>query len=180
MTADLDKGARSAILLTRNQRQESLSRAYVQAVVARAGMSVSVPTPDAGIDLSVHDIIEVGRQRIESGYRIDIQAKSTSIAHLDTAQVRYDLEVPSYESLRYPAGNPRILIVLVLPEDEAEWLSQTEQELTLRRAAYWLSLRGAPETRNRRSVRVSIPRGNVFSAEALQAMMARIKSGAMP
>jgi hypothetical protein len=75
-------------VLTRNQQQEGLSRAYLQAVAARAGMSVSVPSPDTGIDLSVHDIITVGQQRIESGYRIDFQAKSTTLAQLDETSVR--------------------------------------------------------------------------------------------
>jgi hypothetical protein len=164
-------------LLTRNQQQESLSRAYIQAIAARAGMTVSVPSPDAGIDMSVHDVIAVGRQRIESGFRIDIQAKSTTLARLNPTEVRYDLEVAAYETLRYPAGCPRLLVVLVLPDDEARWLSQSEEELVVRRAAYWLSLRGFPPTKNRRSSRVSIPRGNLFTAGAVQAMITRMKSG---
>lgn len=166
-----------ADLLTRNQQQESLSRAYIQAIAARAGMSVSVPSPDAGIDMSVHDVTVVGRQRIESGYRIDLQAKSTTLARLDAHEVRYDLEVAAYETLRYPAGCPRLLVVLVLPEDETRWLAQSDDELIVRRAAYYLSLRGSGPTRNRRSVRVSVPRGNLFSVAALQALITSIKSG---
>ncbi len=168
-------------MLTRNHRQEGLARAYVQAIAAQAGMSSSVASPDYGIDLSLLDIVKVGQQRIESGYRIDVQAKSTTLARLEATQIKYDLEVPTYENLRYPgAGCPRILVVLVLPDAEGRWLTHSEEELVLRRGAYWLSVRGQKATANRKSVRVMIPRANVFSVAAVQAIMERIKAGEGP
>jgi hypothetical protein len=144
-------------------------------------MSFSVPTPDTGIDLSLHDVVTVGSRRIESGYRVDVQAKSTTLARLDATHLRHDLDVATYETLRYAqAGCPRLLVVLALPEDEARWLEQSEQELLLRRAAYWRSLRGSPATTNRKSVRVAIPRTNLFTVQALLAIMNRIKAGTPP
>lgn len=62
--------------------------------------------------------------------------------------------------------------LLVLPEDEAMWLNQTEEVLLLRRWAYWLSLRGASGRSARRTARVFIPRANVFTPEAPQRLMA--------
>jgi hypothetical protein len=50
-----------------------------------------------------------------------------------------------------------------MPEDEALWLDQSPEELTLRHCAYWLSLKGYPPTPNTTTVRVSIPLANVFS-----------------
>jgi len=164
-------------LLTRNHRQEALSRAYVLAIAARCGMSASVSNPDYGIDLTLNDIAVSGDHRAESGYKLDIQAKSATLASLSRENVRYDLDVRSYETLRHPnVGSPRLLF-LVLPEDEKDWSVQTEDQLILRRCAYWLSLRGRPATTNRRSIRLAIPRANVFSIEALQRLMARIKAG---
>jgi hypothetical protein len=120
----------------------------------------------------------VGRRRIESGFRIDFQAKSTTLAHLDPDSLRYDLEVTAYESLRYAdAGCPRYLVVLVLPFDEKLWLEQSEEALVLRQAAYWLSLRGASPRKNRRSIRVELPRANLLTPRSLQEMMNRIKTG---
>jgi hypothetical protein len=68
-------------------------------------------------------------------------------------------------------------VVLVLPEDEDLWLSQSHEELILRRCAYWLSLRGAEPTTARSSIRVPIPLAQVFSVPALQTMMNRLLRG---
>jgi hypothetical protein len=168
-------------VLTVPHRQEGLSRAYIQAVAAQCGLSYSVPSPDYGIDLSLHDIAEVGSSRIESGYRIDIQARSTTLARIGRKHVRYDVDVPTYEMLRYAdAGCPRILVVLVLPASERLWLTQSQKQLALRRCAYWVSLRGSPRTKNRRSVRVRLPRVNVFGVDALRSLMNRVRAGEQP
>ena len=168
-------------MLIKNHRQEALCRAYLQAIAGRCGMSSSVPYPDYGIDLSLHDIEVRGNWRNESGYRLDIQAKSTTAANADSTLIRYELRVKDYEQLRDPAaGCPRLLVVLVLPEEESEWLAQSEDQLLLRRCAYWLSLRGFGPTTNRRTVRVLIPRANVFSVEALQNLVMSYKAGELP
>ena len=164
--------------MTRNHRQEALCRAYVQAIAARCGMSSSVPAPDYGTDLSLHDIETYGNRRSESGYRLDIQAKSTTLASMDPTHLRYDLRLKDYEHLRHPApGCPRFLVVLVLPRDETDWVAQSEAELLVRRCAYWIGLKGRGETPNRKQVRVVIPRANVFSVQALQDLMRRYKRG---
>jgi hypothetical protein len=141
-------------------------------------MSSSIPQPDYGIDLSLHDIENYGAWRGESGYRLDIQAKATTLANVDPTQVRYDLRVKDYELLRdEAAGGPRLLVVLVLPREEAQWLAQSEEELLLRHCAYWSSLKGLGPTTNRKTVRVLLPRVNVFSVEALLDLMRRYKVG---
>jgi Domain of unknown function (DUF4365) len=168
-------------VLTTQHRQEALSRAYVQAIAGACGMGYSLPNPDYGIDLTLEDIIIRGQRRVPSGWKLDVQAKSTTQAAVEAAIVKYDLDVQAYEDLRDPeAPCPRVLIVLVLPEDEAEWLAQTEGELILRRCAYWYSLRGRGQTTRRRKVRLSIPRANLFSVEALRGMMSRLKQGIVP
>lgn len=165
-------------MLTRNHRQEALCRAYVQAIAARCGMSSSVPSPDYGIDLTINDIEMRGQRRAESGYKLDVQAKSTTRADKASTAIRYDLDVRAYDTLRHPRpGCPRILVVLLLPAEESQWSTQTEDELILRHCAYWTTLKGMPATTNRRVLRVHIPRANVFSVAALQGMMKRIKEG---
>jgi hypothetical protein len=144
-------------------------------------MGHSLPNPDYGIDLTLEDILIRGRRRVPSGWKLDIQAKATTLASVDEARVRYDLEVRAYNDLRDPdAPCPRILVVLVLPEDEATWLTQTEGELILRRCAYWCSLRGWERTTRRKKVRLVIPRANLFSVAGLREIMGRIKQGIAP
>jgi hypothetical protein len=168
-------------MLTQNHRQEALSRAYIQAIIAKAGMSYSVPSNDYGIDLVANDVERYGRHRRESGYRLDIQAKSTTLARLQTSIIQYKLDLRAYDYLRRTgAGCPRILVVLVLPDRQAIWCSQSEDELVLRHCAYWMPLAGMPRTANRKSILLGIPRTNLFSPEALRGIMKRIKAGGTP
>ncbi|MBI1915345.1 MAG: DUF4365 domain-containing protein [Planctomycetes bacterium] len=167
-------------MLTRNHRQEALCRAYVQAVAALAGVSSSVPTPDYGIDLSLRSIDEIGNQHQDAGVQLDLQLRSTTRATIADAQVSYDLDARTYEFLRAASLVPRILVVLALPDEESRWLSQSLEELILRRCAYWYSLRGAVPTTATSSVRVAIPRARVFSVEAVQGMMHRLAEGETP
>ncbi len=163
-------------MLTRNHRQEAISRAYVQAVAARCGLGCSLHDFDYGIDLTLNDIRRRGRRYMASGFKLDIQAKSTTGSARTDTEVLYDMEVKSYDDLRSPQlGCPRILVLLVLPEDEAQWTGQTEEHLLLRHCAYWLSLRDQGPSRNQRTVRVAIPRTNVFSVEALHELMGRVR-----
>jgi hypothetical protein len=118
---------------------------------------------------------------VPSGWKLDIQARSTTLADIEAAHVKYDVDVQTYEGLRDPSAPcPRILVLLVLPRDEGAWLAQTEAELTLRHCAYWYSVRGREPTRRRETVRLSIPRANVFSVAALREIMSRLKQGAVP
>ena len=170
-------------MTTLNHQKESLTRAYIQAVAARCGVTCSHPDHDYGIDLHLHEIAQRrdgDRTRFcEGGASIAIQAKSTTTASvtLDDVEVAYDLEVKSYNDLRIDVIEPRLLVLLVLPLDEAQWVNVTEEQLILRRCVYWMSLKGMPPTENSDKIRIQIPRSNVFSVEALRDLMQRRKNG---
>ncbi|SRR6266511_4163874 len=162
-------------MLPRNQRQEALSRAYVHAIAAQSGVVSSKPEPDFGIDLSLRFVAEVQNRHRDAGTQLDLQLKSTTRASVTDVAVKYDLEVDTYNDLRNDTCPiPRLLVVLVLPEDEAEWLTQSAEALTLRHCAYWMSLRGYPPTTATSTIRVTIPLANRFSVEAVQRLMQRV------
>src|SRR5262245_33589324 len=145
-------------MMTRAHRQEALCRAYVQAVAAQAGLLCSRPEPDYGIDLALRSVEPTSEQRKDAGVQLDLQLRSTTRAAVSDTEVRYDLDVRTYEYLRRTPPVPRILVILVQPEDEDAWLSQSPDALLLRHCAYWASLRGAAPTTASSSVRVTIPR----------------------
>jgi Domain of unknown function (DUF4365) len=168
-------------MLPRNLRQEAMSRAYVQAVAARAGLITTVPGADFGIDLCLHTVELRGRRCGPGAVQLDLQLKSTTRAQVRGEHLYYDLDVKNYDDLRAPAPLcPRLLTVLVLPELEDEWLNQTAEELILRRCAYWLWLGGAGPTTATTTVRVQIPLDHVFSVAAVQAIVARLERGEPP
>jgi hypothetical protein len=165
-------------MLIRAHRQEGVCRSYIHAIAARCGLSCSFRDFDYGIDLSVHAITRRGKRYTESGFQLDIQAKSDTAVHLTDAYVHYDMEVKTYDDLRdTEVGIPRILVLLVMPADEAAWTEQNEDHLLIRTCAYWMSLKGMNPTDNTATIRVEVPRVNVFSVDALQGLMDRVKKG---
>jgi hypothetical protein len=163
-------------MLTEAHRQEALSRTYVRGIAAMAGLTVSEPENDYGIDMSLRAITIRGRRRRDVGPQLDMQLRATTRASRGDTHLAYDLDVVNYDDLRDDTDPARrILVVLVMPEDESQWLSQSPRELVLRHCAYWISLRGSPATTATKTVRVFIPLGNVFSVEAVQGIMQRLR-----
>src|SRR5262249_44177092 len=103
-------------MITKNHRQEALSRAYVHAIAGRCGFSCSFRDFDYGMDVTIHDVWELAGGRAESGFRIDAQLRSASDLAITASHVEYDLEAGTYASLRLPGtAAPRILVLLLLP-----------------------------------------------------------------
>ena len=165
-------------MITTAHRMESLSRAYLQAVAAQAGLAYSVRAYDYGVDITLDEVQEIGGVYAETGFRVDVQLRSSTRADVRDLAVGFDLDVRTYDLLRQEdVVAPRILVLFVMPADETGWIHQTEAALELRRCAYWVSLRGEPPTPNTASVRVTIPRANVFGVAAVTAIFDRLHRG---
>lgn len=122
-------------LLTRADQKAAMSVVYAKAVAARAGYVTSIPDLDReGVDL-----------RIDAGGAmrpaLDLQLKATARLGKPTAgSLSFALKRRNYDLLRRDTQTPRILVVLVLPNNRDRWMTITQEELVLRRSAYWLSL----------------------------------------
>jgi hypothetical protein len=114
---------------------------------------------------------------LDSRVQLDLQLRSTTIASMSEDEVRYDVDVQTYDYLRDASLIRALLVVLVLPEDEATWLSQSVEELIQRRCAYWDSLRGTGAVAATSSIRVRLPRTQVFSVKAVGEMLNRLSQG---
>ena len=165
--------------MTIDDQKEQFSFAYARAVAAVAQIAVSEPTvDDDSIDLLFH---QKGGGGIVRSPRLEAQLKCTDAASVHPEHVAYPLKLKNYEELR--SGDvlvPRILIVVIVPQNLDEWLLHSEQELSMRRCGYWLSLRDWPATTNATNVTVHLPRTNQFTVAQLQEMMQRIGNGQYP
>ncbi|HKI32336.1 MAG TPA: DUF4365 domain-containing protein [Gemmataceae bacterium] len=162
--------------MTESHQQEGLSRTHVRAVAARAGVICSEPEQDYGIDMCLRSVRRRGRRFFDAGGQVDLQVKSTTRASLSDTHVRFDLKVKNYDDLREAGDNcSRILVVVVLPDDPGQWLVQSEEELLLRHCAYWINLEGYPPTTSTTTVRIPIPRENIFSVEAVKGILAQTR-----
>lgn len=157
-----------------NQRKARFSLAYIEAVASHAGFQVVEPKVD---DDSVDGILlgDFGHRP-----RIEFQAKATARDVVRGQNIHFPLRLKNYSDLRIEVINPRILIVLVMPESLDEWLTQTQDELCLRHCAYWLNLKGKPAVSNADNVTVQVPTANLFSSDRLISMMdATERTGAL-
>jgi hypothetical protein len=163
----------TATLLSGPDQKEGLSLAYVKALAARAGFSTAVPEPDRD---SVDVRIMAGGPRRPA---LDLQLKATTdLAEAQDGFRRFRLRIKNYNDLRVETQTPRLLVVLDLPQDEAQWMTVTTEELVLRRRAYWVSLQqGHEEAVRQETVTVRIPEGNVLDVATLRTLMERSRSG---
>lgn len=160
-------------------RMEQFSRAYVTAVAAGAACSILRPeVDDDSIDLVLMRKTTGGQVRSP---RLDVQLKATAADCVGAEAVRFQLGIKNYNELQ-PTNFliPRILIVVVMPPDIADWVDHDELRLVLRKCGYWISLRDYPATDNRSSITLAIPRGQVFSVQSLDDMFCRLAAGGMP
>lgn len=162
--------------MTPEQQKEELSKAYIHAVAARCGFAVGSWSQDhGGIDAT----IGAAGPMVASGLsrpKIDIQLKCTSRTDvLKTDHLVWTLQREHYENLRHPAIQPHLLVVLLLPEQESEWVKHTPDMLILRRCAWYVKMTGmAPVPAGNATVTVKLPLTNEFSPAQLHAMMVQL------
>lgn len=154
-----------------NMSKERFSLAYIRAVAAHAGFYTDEPQVDRG---SIDGVLRADFGR---GPRIEFQAKATSQDILREEHLACPLPIGNYKDLSQDAMIPRILIVVLMPQERAQWLHQTSHELCLRHCAYWLSLKGQPPVPNTTSVNVHIPVVNTFGSEQLSDLMEKVERG---
>lgn len=162
--------------LTLNHQKEQLSVAYIRAVAAAAGFSCTKPeVDDDSVDIIVSCSGTYGDNVVLRSPRVEMQAKATAavFAQEDTV-LKFPLPVKNYDDLRGTTLVPRLLVVMVVPENADDWIEQNDERLLIHHCAYWVSLRGYAETDNSRTVTVDIPREQIFNVENLQALMERV------
>lgn len=160
----------------RSAQMEQFSLAYVRAVAAASGYTLYKPeVDDDSVDLVVTASGDTGLRRRP---RVELQVKCTAADLISNGVIKFPLRIKNYDDLR---GEdlilPRLLVVVLVPRDVADWLEQSESQLVMRRCAYWASVRGLPETENAETVTVDVPRHQVFSMEELSGIMREAGQG---
>ncbi len=169
-------------MLTIPHCKESLSRAYVTAVVGRARHKLNWNSEfDYGVDGYVRIIEKRGTRHFETNLGFDFQRKTTTRWSLENEAIVYDLEADAYNDLVGRAGTgalPFLLVLRCIREDESTWLNVSEDGLLLQKCAYWLQLDGVL-TDNLATKRVRIPTANLLTPNSVASILSAIKTGEM-
>ena len=160
-------------MLTRYQIESELSLAYLHAVAAKASFAVDVPHIDTdSVDAMISAKGKVDPSSLKHSPRIEVQLKaSTTASPKANGDISYSLPIKNYDDLRADTVVPRLLILLLLPNDATNWLEHTPDSLVLRKCAYFLNLKGFPASGNSGHQTVYVPTANVLSPTALQNLM---------
>ena len=159
--------------------ESELSYAYLHAVASKAGMSCrdgNRHEDNNGIDAQLTAWLPFVDVNTHTEVDVKVQLKATIAQPADDGlNYEYRLQGANrYNDLRSETISiARILVVLFLPPDAAEWLDHTPDQLVFRRFAYWQSLRGAPEI-TAGSVVVKLPKIQVFSPDSLTNLATRL------
>lgn len=151
--------------------KESLSLAYVQALLASTGLNHNEPKIDNdGIDITIRG---KGFDGIFAEPKIEVQLKCTAqAASIDTQsnELIFKLEKKNYNYLIGPSPLPLILVVHFSPQNFDEWLIESDDGTTIKYASYWYSLYGKPPI-NTGSRTIRIPLTQRFDRNTLLRMM---------
>lgn len=172
--------------LTSNDVESELSYAYVHAVAAKAGMGCEVSgrhNDNAGVDarLTAWGPFPNGGYLEEVDLNIQLKATISEPADDGDCYSYFLRGTERYDDLRTTAlSTPRILVVLFLPRNPDEWVCLDEEQLSLRRCAYWVSLRGASSSANGTGVTVKIPKRQIFNHISLAEIVRRLSHNDIP
>lgn len=163
-----------------NDIESELSYAYLHAVASKIGAAAKVGNrheDNNGVDA----LLTAWGPFLNGGYiqevDVKIQLKATISVPVDSGtHLSYFLNgVNRYNDLRSDAlAVHRILIVMFLPADRDIWLTISEDELVLKKCAYWVSLRGAAASANGTGETIYIPKTQIFNPESLLDICARL------
>jgi hypothetical protein len=155
-----------------NDIESELSYAYLHAVASKAGLNCKSENRH-GDNYAIDAQIDY-YNTIPNTYRTDVslrvQLKATKNRGVETkTHIAYPFRgIDAYNKLRTDAGEPhRILIVLFLSGEEKDWLINSEEELIMKHAAYWVSLYGASQSTNTTSETIYLPKANLLTTDSL-------------
>jgi hypothetical protein len=157
-------------------KEEFLSLAYVEAIVAHSGNTYNRFEKDYGVDGTIRKITLFNGKPTDTCPLVDCQLKATVDWQLRDGRIVYEMEAEAYNKLVHCnsySAIPRILVLLCLPREQQLWVEQDIEILKLRHCCYWIYIEGE-ETPNKRSQTIYIPQTQIFSSDFIQALPASL------
>lgn len=157
---------------------EELSRTYLETIANGTGYFNSIAR-DYGTDLAIRkaNYCPHNRRYLTIGKSVDIQVKAVTeryvrgINDVDSADIKYALEVKNYNDLIRRANESGIcmtlvLCVVVVPNDKNEWYALQTDGIIIRKCAYWYRVpNGLSESNNSSNITISIPKTNIITLD---------------
>ena len=163
-------------VLSDNDVKEQLSYAYLHAIASRARFGCDRPSADRdSVDASISARGSLAADSLLRSPKLDFQLKATAMPVLVNDRFAFELKLKNYDDLRDDSRHvPLLLAVFVMPEEEAQWLTHTEEALMTRRCMYWCNLKGFAASANTATQTVSVSRHNMLTPGSLRQLLMRV------
>ena len=145
--------------------KEEMSICYLQAIAAVNGISLERYHHDEdSTDVTLNKIIFPAGMEYNSQIRVQLKATSSQSQYtIRKNEIVYKLKVKNYNDLCMSSVTPSMLALLILPENQSEWITWDINELVLKGQMYWLSLQNNEKSSNESTVSVKIPKNNILN-----------------
>ncbi len=167
--------------LSKQSIEELLSISYVTAIVSKTGNTWEVVPNDFGVDLGIRRIARNNNKIVDMGVVFDCQLKSTINWNADNNFIVYDMEAEAYNRIIFrnkESVYPCILVLFCLPKEEKDWLHNDHQNLILKHSCYFYFIEDEA-TSNKQSIRIRIPKENLFTPDIVKTLIEKHKKGGM-
>jgi hypothetical protein len=159
--------------------ESELSYAYLHAVACKAGFACEVKGrhhDNRGVDAEITGWgLNTCTPRTEASIKVQLKATIAQQAETESHLSYFLAEVKRYDDLRAEdLQTPRILVVLFLPKEAADWLAVTSEKLLMKKSAYWVSLVGAAASSNKSGQTIYLPKTQLFTPESLTDLLTRV------
>ena len=163
-------------MLSDNDVKEQLSYAYLHAIASRAYFGCDRPTVDRdSVDATVSARESLTSDSLLRSPRLDFQLKATALPPLVGEAFSFELKLKNYDDLRAEGRHiPLLLAVFIMPDDETQWLTFSEEALIMRRCAYWSNIRGYAPSGNTATQTVTVMRNNILTPQTLRALLVKV------
>ena len=164
--------------IPKSHTKESLSGAFVRAIVAKAGQALTIKNEsDYGVDGVIHRIEAINGKYQETGPLFNFQLKATVTQKIRENEISYSIEADAYNKCVHWDGLlPMVLVVYCMPRDEALWCCLTEESLTLKNCAYWKFMKVDTVIKSKKVI--LIPRNQIFDESAISHILDLAKKAA--
>jgi hypothetical protein len=161
-------------LLEQNRHQGYFAEAFIASIAAAAGLDVFLPRLGDKADLQVYT---PGPNGTSGSRQICVQVKSWSTGRLSPdGFFHYPLEVSAYNHLAGDNDVRHYLALCMMPRQVHLYADAQHSRLNLKRAAYWLSLKGMEINRSLSETStkvVHVPKRNLLTPETIRALVER-------
>jgi len=147
--------------MVETRRKEELSISYLNALCAYAKIDMEImKNDDDSRDVLIKKLVtRKDGTPIYSSFNMQLKSTSQKLTVKDNL-IHYELKIKNYNDLTAATMTPIILALLVLPQEESDWLKHTVDELVIKKCMYWIDLSKHPPVDNTESVTIHIPESN--------------------